>query len=93
MHAEALPYWGKARPLTQGADAKPYHLLTHHCLDIAAVGIRRFLCELARNLPLNFQLPQEVYRQAAQSSGWAASTESTDTASAHWSRNLQCWRS
>ena len=39
MHAEALPYWGKARPLTHGADAKPYHLLTYHCLDVAAVGI------------------------------------------------------
>ena len=38
MHAEALPYWGKARPPMHGADAKPYHLLTHHCLDVAAVG-------------------------------------------------------
>ena len=93
MHAEALPYWGKARPFTQGADAKPYHLLTHHCLDVAAVGIRRFLCELARNLPLNFQLPQKVYRQSALSSSRAASTESTDTAPAHWPRTLQCWRS
>ena len=39
MHAEGLPYWGKARRLTQGVDAKPYHMLTHHCLDVAAVGI------------------------------------------------------
>ena len=39
MHAEALPYWGKARPFTQGVDAKPHHLLTPHCLDVAAVGI------------------------------------------------------
>ena len=38
MHAEALPYWGKARPLAQSAGAKPYHLLSHHCLDVAAVG-------------------------------------------------------
>ena len=30
MHAEALPYWGKARPPAQGVDAKPYHLLAHH---------------------------------------------------------------
>jgi len=38
MKAEALPYWGKARPWQQGVDAKPFHLLTHHCLDVAAVG-------------------------------------------------------
>jgi CRISPR-associated endonuclease/helicase Cas3 len=28
-------YWGKARPNTQGPEC---HLLTHHCLDVAAVG-------------------------------------------------------
>ena len=38
MHAEALPYWGKARPSPEGVDAKPYHLLALHCLDVAEVG-------------------------------------------------------
>ena len=34
--SECLHYWGKARP---GEAAARYHLLPHHCLDVAAVGV------------------------------------------------------
>ena len=38
MRAEPLPYWGKTRPPADGCCAMSLHLLTYHCLDVAAVG-------------------------------------------------------
>jgi CRISPR-associated endonuclease/helicase Cas3 len=35
LHNSPFQYWGKARPIEQGAD---FHLLPYHCLDVAAVG-------------------------------------------------------
>jgi len=37
MQADDLRYWGKARPGPTSTAA--WHLLAHHCLDVAAVGI------------------------------------------------------
>ena len=40
MQTEALRYWGKARPARDGTVATPCHLLVHHSLDVAAVGVQ-----------------------------------------------------
>jgi CRISPR-associated endonuclease/helicase Cas3 len=40
MHADALPYWGKASPSSHEAGAALWHLLAHHSLDVAAVGVQ-----------------------------------------------------
>ena len=37
MPFDGLPYWGKARP---GQEAARCHLLSHHSLDVAAVGVQ-----------------------------------------------------
>lgn len=46
MQFRSRPYWGKARPAACEALAAQWHLLDHHCLDVAAVGI-----EALRRLP------------------------------------------
>ena len=40
MQAEALLYWGKARPKSPGSGSASFHLLVHHSLDVAAVGVQ-----------------------------------------------------
>jgi len=40
MQFNSRPYWGKARPAACEAHAAQWHLLDHHCLDVAAVGIQ-----------------------------------------------------
>lgn len=39
MRADVPMYWGKARPAIASPSSPQWHLLPHHCLDVAAVGV------------------------------------------------------
>jgi len=61
-------YWGKARPDDTGARSARFHLLTFHCLDVAAVGV-----EALRRMPaLRSVFARRLGLRHDQLEAWAA---------------------
>ena len=61
-------YWGKARPGAASLGSAPWHLLVHHCLDVAAVGI-----EALRRMPaLQGLFTSHIGLPAHQLQAWVA---------------------
>lgn len=60
-------YWGKARPARGAASSVPCHLLVHHCLDVAAVGIET----LRRHTALRGHFVRRLGLSADQVEQWA----------------------
>jgi CRISPR-associated endonuclease/helicase Cas3 len=67
-HSEnCFHYWGKAAPLTDNTNEQSFHLLTYHCLDVAAVGQQMLLHDpnLLRKI-----IPSDVFKDEPEREQW-----------------------
>lgn len=68
MHADMALYWGKARPFAVEPASPQFHLLPHHCWDVAAVGV-----EAVRRLPaIRHRFAARLKLSEDQVAGWVA---------------------
>ncbi len=68
MHADDLPYWGKAQPSLGQPAAARFHRLSHHSLDVVAVGVQT----LRRMPTLRSRFASRLGLSHRQLEAWAA---------------------